>query len=131
MDANPDRAFWIIGAQPDQDSLLDRHGFYSAGLAWKVVPKDEQIPVTQVDRDAERIARSYRPPSLDEVDRRTFEWAILIQYAEAYQRVAAMYASAQRSSEARAWAGRALAVNPDLADARALLARLEQAPARP
>jgi len=70
--------------------------------------------------------RRYRPPSPEEIKRKSFEETILSHYAATPLAVGRESEKARFYGEARKWYERAVAMDPNLSEAREALVRLEK-----
>jgi dolichyl-phosphate-mannose-protein mannosyltransferase len=117
VDANQGRPIDVIWAAPD-DSLKQSYWYYSRGLVLDLLPIAKDVTLNEMTADNERLLDLYRVPALTDLNQKTFEGAILVQYAMAPYRVGEEYEQAGLNDNARAWYERALAINPDLEKAR-------------
>ena len=124
VDANPSRPLWGIGPLVDQEGLGGRYGFYSVGLAWKIVPFDHDVTMEQMGPDTHAPFQKYGPPAAPAVAPKPSGRATLIQYAAAASRLAAAYEQIGQYPEAQAWNQRALSIHPDFPEARSALLRI-------
>jgi hypothetical protein len=121
--ANPGRQFALVGPTVD-DSIRQGYLVYGPGLVGEIHPSGAALPLAQLVDDAERLSRLYSPPTLAEVKPGTFERGILTQYAAGPFRVGSELERAGVRDAARAWYQRALAIDPELSQARDGLARV-------
>jgi 4-amino-4-deoxy-L-arabinose transferase-like glycosyltransferase len=113
VDANQSRPIDVIWAAPD-DSLKQNYWYYSRGLVLDLLPVAKDVALDQMTADNERLLAVYRVPSMSTIQPKTFESAILVQYAMAPYRVGEEYELAALYDEARSWYERALTINPEV-----------------
>ena len=123
VDANPDRPAAVIWAAPD-NSLKTSYWYYSRGVVLQLLPMTTDVSLETMTSDNERLLAGYRIPRLDQIKPRTFERAILVQYAMAPYRVGEDYEIAHLPEGARMWYERALSIDPDLPKASWRLGQL-------
>ena len=124
MQANPGRTFALTGEQIGY-SFGGLYGLYGRGLLLPVIGPNAILDLTSVKADNELLLASYHVPSLDRIDRESFERFILDFYALVPFRLGQQFESAKQFSEARSWYQRALGIQPQLPEAIAGLKRVE------
>ena len=123
VDANPNRTFGVIWSAPD-DSLSSSYWYYSRGLVLKLLPMATDVTLDQMTAENVQLLQAYRLPAMIKIKSKSFERAILYQYAMAPFRVGEEYEHGQVYSGARAWYERALSIDPELGPARWRLTQL-------
>lgn len=116
MQANLGRTFALTGEQREQ-SFGGVYGTYGRGLLLQVVGPEAVLDLNAVRADNEKLLASYRIPTLDSIDRDSFERFIVDWYALVPWRVGYQYEQAKDHDEARKWFQRALAMQPELPEA--------------
>jgi len=116
MQANPGRTFALTGEQQGQ-TFAGVYGTYGRGLLLPVIGPDAELDLNAVKADNEKLMASYRVPSLDSVDRESFERFIVDWYALVPWRLGFQFEQAKNYGEARAWFERSLAIQPELPEA--------------
>jgi 4-amino-4-deoxy-L-arabinose transferase-like glycosyltransferase len=125
VEANRPRPIAVVGSLTDE-SLRGSFWFYQHGLVSMVEPMEKDVKLSEMASDNERLLNSYRVPSPSLIDRKNFERSILIRYASPALRVGQEYEKGHRYNEARIWFERALAIDPELQQAKEALARISQ-----
>lgn len=123
VDANPGRTFGVIWSVPD-NSLKTSYWYYSRGLVLRLLPMTTDVTLDQMTAENQRLLERYRLPSINKIKSKTFERAILFQYAMAPYRVGEEYEHGQVYGGARAWYERALSIDPALGLAKWRLTQL-------
>src|SRR5439155_15707149 len=138
LDANRGRSTTIVGDFVD-DSTKNVYWLYPRGIAFEIRPIAQSATLDELARDNEAALSASHPPTRTEVDRpfRPWERLALTDYASAYYRVGSEYENAannlrasapdaarQGFTAARTWYERALAIEPDFAQAQVALQRL-------
>jgi tetratricopeptide (TPR) repeat protein len=124
MQANLGRSFALTGEQENY-TFGGVYGTYGRGLLLPVIGPDAVLDLGQVTVDNERLLASYHIPSLDRIDRESFERFILDFYALVPWRLGRQYEDAKRYTEARAWYERALAIEPNFPEGINSLKRMQ------
>ena len=123
VNANSGRSFAFVGEAQDDGSLHD-YWFYQRGLVSQVEPGRHTVSLEGMVAENERLLHLYRVPNAAAIKRQSGEVTILATYARAVSQVGDQCALRYRHAEAAAWYRRALAIDPDLPEARAGLAKL-------
>ena len=123
---SPDR-FAIAGGLLD-DSLAATHDLIRRGLVQEPRPRGRPVDASALASLNDRLLASYRVPTVAAVAGRPWEQLILADYAFVAYDVAQVFELQKAYPQAREWYARALAIDPDLVEARAALARLPRAP---
>ncbi len=122
VEANRGRPVSLVGGVPDA-SLVGSYYFRERGLVRDVTPEAGTTPV-RLAAENERLLASYRPPSFSSTRPHSWERAILEDYAYGPYRVGKQFESGGLYGDARRWYERALALDPELREARDALAAL-------
>lgn len=130
IEANPGRPIGIIGTLRD-DSLHQDYWAYPYGLVNLAQPRSKKGMLSQMVSDNEELMKRYRPPQPDRINAKSFESDILTLYAQPAWRIGTQYEGGGWKDEARTWYQRALAINPNLSQARQALARVSQTDSLP
>lgn len=123
VEANQGRPIAYLGDFPDE-SLKEGYWAYGYGLVQLIEPLAKDIDLDQMVADNNRLMASYRPPSVSSVKPGTWERSIVTAYARPAGRVALEFLQAQLYPGARQWFERALAIDPDLVEAKEALSKL-------
>jgi hypothetical protein len=124
MRANPGRTFALTGEQINY-TFGGVYGIYGRGLVLPVIGPEAVLDLEAVKADNEKLLSSYRVPSLERIDRDSFERFIVDFYALVPYRMGTQYEGAKQYAEARKWFQRALGIQPELPEAIAGLKRIE------
>jgi dolichyl-phosphate-mannose-protein mannosyltransferase len=122
--ANPKRLILLTGEEADQ-SIQPQYGVFARGLTLPIVEGSTTLDLIALAQENEKLLASYRVPSLDAIDRASFERFIVTWYALVPYRIGARFEEVKHYDEARTWYGRALVIDPDLADASTALRRIQ------
>jgi len=137
VDANRSRSITIVGELPDD--ARSAYWLYPRAIVAEIRPLAQTASLEELSRDADAALRGAHPPAFTEVDRpfRPWERLVLNDYATAYYRVGSEYENAANNlktsapdearrgfATARTWYERALAIEPDFAQAQVALQRL-------
>jgi len=137
VDANRSRSITIVGELPDD--AKSAYWLYPRGIVSEIRPLAQTASLADLSRDADAALGGSHPPAFVDVDRpfRPWERLVLNDYAIAYYRVGSEYENAannlrasapdqarQGFAAARTWYERALAIEPDFAQAQVALQRL-------
>jgi hypothetical protein len=123
VEANPSRPFELVG--PPTDSSLDvSHWVYRRGLVSEIEPMARDIDIGEAARENDRLMGMYRPPRASKIRRNTFEISYLTQYVGAATAMGDQFATKSLDAQAESWYKRALAIDPEAADAQAALSRI-------
>jgi hypothetical protein len=106
------------------DSTASAYWTYQHGLVQRLRPLTETVDLTSFVDDNRALLSSYRPPDPAFAATRPWEHLVVLDYGLVAYRVGGEYELAKQNAEARAWYERALAIAPDLAEAKSGLARL-------
>ena len=115
--------FEVAGSLLD-DSLQQAYAFVRRGLLLDIRPKSAPVDLDAVASLNDQQLRSYRIPRPDAVAGRNWDRVTLADYAFVAYDVAQAYEARGAAAQARVWYTRALAIDPDLSEAKAALARL-------
>jgi hypothetical protein len=124
MQANPGRQFLLTGEQGSQ-TFAGVYGVYGRGLLLPVIGPDAVLDLSAVRQENEKLLASYHSPSLERIDRDSFERFIVDWYALVPFRMGSQYEQANQFAEARTWYQRALGIQPDLPEAIAGMKRIQ------
>jgi hypothetical protein len=113
-----------LKAEPLDDSTAGTYWTYQHGLVRQLRPLTETVDLGSFVDDNRALLAMYRPPDPAFTATRPWEHLVQLDYGLAAYGVGREYEIAKQTTEARAWYERALAIAPDLADAKAALARL-------
>ena len=126
IEANKERRIFMMGPAPDGDqSLKGGYQFIPHGLVDLIKPRGNDLDLNQVANDNEQLLSRYQPPAPDAIKSKSFENNILSDYAEPALRIGKGYERRGLKQEARSWYQRAMAIHPDLPEAREALERLK------
>lgn len=123
VEPNGASRFDVVGDLPD-DSLRQELGYYRRGLVEELRPVGEVIDREDVAKVNDDLLRSYRIPVVPNEGRRRWERLIRVDYAVAAYDVGSVYELAKEFTKAREWYERAVAIDPELVEARAGLSRI-------
>lgn len=123
VEPNGPERFEIFGGVLD-DSLSATEIFVRRGLLYELRPKTTTVDVDALAALNDSLLRTYHIPALAEVASRTWDRAILGDYGLVAFDIAQDFEFFKRYPQARDWYGRALAIDPDLTEARSALAGL-------
>jgi tetratricopeptide (TPR) repeat protein len=126
VEANKGRPFAVVGSLTD-DSLRGSYWFYQRGVVSIVQPMEKDVKLGEMASENDRLMKSYRIPSPDLINNKTFERGILVRYASPALRVAQEYEKGRLYDEAMTWFERAVAIDPGLQQAKDGLDRVRQA----
>lgn len=115
--------FEVAGSLLD-DSLQQAYAFVRRGLLLDIRPKSAPVDLDAVASLNDQELRSYRIPRAEAVAGRNWDRVTLADYAFVAYDVAQAYEARGVAAQARVWYTRALAIDPDLSEAKAALARL-------
>jgi hypothetical protein len=125
IEANKGRTIVSVGNVPKNDkSLAGSYRFYPHGLVNVIEPKSRDVSLQEIVSDNEQLLNRYRLPSPRGIKVKSFESEILSLYAQPALRIGNEYERVNLRQEARTWYQRAIALDPDLPQARAALARV-------
>lgn len=122
VDANGFDRFDIMGSLID-DSLAQPYALYRRGLVEELRQKPATVDLESFVALNDKALRGYRITTPD-VPPRPWDRLILTDYALAASDIGDVLQRSKRNADARAWYERALAMYPDLAEAKAGLATL-------
>jgi hypothetical protein len=125
--SNPDKKMVLTGELDDQ-TLGNTLGIYPRGLTLPIVSAKEDLNLATLAKQTEALMATYRTPSLDTIDRDSFERFILQWYAFVPYRLGVQFEAAKQPKEARTWYDRALVIDPQLQPAIIALRRLSAGP---
>lgn len=123
--ANESRTIAIVGTTGNDQSLSADYFPYQHGLLILVQPKSRDLPFDELINQNEQLLNRVHPPRAGVVRANTFEADILNVYAYPPFSIGGMCERLGLKTEARTWYERASAINPNFAQARQALARLE------
>jgi tetratricopeptide (TPR) repeat protein len=124
MQANLGRQFLLTGEQGSQ-TFAGAYGVYGRGLLLPVIGPDAVLDLSAVRAENEKLWSSYHVPSLDRIDRDSFERFIVDWYALVPFRMGSQYEQANQFAEARTWYQKALSIQPELPEAIAGMKRIQ------
>jgi len=113
-----------VKAELLDDSTAAAYWMYRHGLVQQLRPLTETVDLASFGEDNRALVATYRPPDAAFAASRPWEHLVLLDYALVAYGVGREYEVAKQTGDARAWYERALAIAPDLADAKNGLARL-------
>jgi hypothetical protein len=90
FDANPTRAFAVVGA-PLDSSFVKSYWMYQYGLVNAILPMATDVFLEQNEADFARLMATYRVPDPDKAKMATYERRIVRAYAQPYMRLAEQY----------------------------------------
>ncbi len=122
VDANRERPISLVGVVLD-NSLLGSYYYFNRGLVRDITPEMGTSPDRLVAEN-ERLLSLYRPPAFGATRPRSWERGILEDYAYGPYRVGKQFEDGRIYTEARRWYERALALDPELGEARDALSAL-------
>lgn len=125
VEQNDVQRFDIMGTLID-DSLGGTYGLYRRGLVEELRPRLFEVDLTAFAAQNDAALKSYRISDPASVAERPWERLILGDYGLVAYDVAGVFARSKRYAEARDWYARAIAIDPDLVEARAALKGLPQ-----
>ena len=114
----------FLKAELLDDSTADTLWVYHHGLVAQLRPLTETADLKAFADDNAALLASYRPPDPASVATRPWEHLVLLDYGFVAYNVGHEYELAKQTADARLWYQRAIAIAPDLADAKNGLARL-------
>jgi tetratricopeptide (TPR) repeat protein len=120
VEPNRVERFDIIGQLLD-DSLVSTYGLYRRGLVEQLRPRETVVDLNALSAENDAALRSYHIPPFASVASRPWERLILGDYGLLAYDVGQIYERSKRNAEAREWYTRALAIDPDLVQARSAL----------
>jgi hypothetical protein len=126
VEANRGRPVAMVG-DPTDKSLQGSYWYYKRGLVALVKPLAEDVKLSEMVADNQRMLGRYRPPPPQAIKSKSFERGILTRYASAPFRLGEEFEKGRLYSEARVWYERALALDPNLSAAREAAARVARA----
>lgn len=113
-----------VKAELLDDSTASTLWVYHHGLVGLLRPLTEAADLKLFVADNAALLAAYRPPPPSHAADRPWEHLVLLDYGFVAYNVGHEYELAKQGTEARAWYERALAIAPDLAEAKTGLARL-------
>ena len=123
VEPNGAERFDIIGTLLD-DSLASTYGLYRRGLVEQLRPRETVVDLAALSAENDAALRSYRIPAFEAVADRPWERLVLGDYGLVAYDVGRIYERSKRNADARVWYARALAIDPDLVEARSALQAL-------
>lgn len=128
IDANPERAFALIGMIPNNDnSLSESYRFRTHGLVSVIEPSGKNdMTVDELAADNGRLLARYKPPSRERINSKSFETEFLSLYALPPAQIGGSLEKVGRTAEARSWYQRAFELDPNLPQLREALARVSR-----
>jgi tetratricopeptide (TPR) repeat protein len=120
VETNGVERFDIIGQLLD-DSLASTYGLYRQGLVEQLRPRESVVDLTALSAVTDAALRSYHIPPFAAVASRPWERLILGDYGLVAYDVGHIFERSKRYADAREWYTRALAIDPDLVEARSAL----------
>src|SRR4029077_3259743 len=125
IDANQGHPIAVVG-KPLDESTEGSYWFYRYGVVDLVEPMAKDLTLPQMINDNEEMLGRYRPPSPDEIKKKSFEETILSHYTATLLAVGRESEKARFYLEAKKWYERAVSMDPNLSEAREALVRLEK-----
>jgi Protein of unknown function (DUF2723) len=125
IDANQGHPIAVVG-KPLDESTEGSYWFYRYGVIDLVEPMAKDLTLPQMINDNEELLGRYRPPSPEEIKKKSFEETILSHYTATLLAVGRESEKARFYPEAKKWYERAVSMDPNLSDAREALVRLEK-----
>jgi hypothetical protein len=123
VEANGVDRFDLVGP-PIDDSLTAKYRIVPRGLVQEIRPAETGTDLDAIAARNDVALRAYRIPSAAVVVGRPWDHLALTDYAYVAFDVGRLFERAKRYPEARQWYQRALAIDPDHPEARAVLAAL-------
>jgi Protein of unknown function (DUF2723) len=123
-EANRSRPIAFIGPALD-DSVNGSYAGVTRGLVAKLEPASEPVYLDVFVRDNEQLMSHYRVPAAASIKAGTFETGILRRYAIPALVVGNQLERARDIAAAKQWYERAIAIDPNFADARDALGRVK------
>jgi 4-amino-4-deoxy-L-arabinose transferase-like glycosyltransferase len=125
IDANQGHPIAVVG-KPLDESTEGSYWFYRYGVVDLVEPMAKDLTLPQMINDNEELLGRYRPPSPEEIKKKSFEETILSHYTATLLAVGRESEKARFYLEAKKWYERAVSMDPNLSEAREALVRLEK-----
>jgi hypothetical protein len=123
VEPNGRERFDIAGGLLD-DSLARTYGMYRRGLVEELRPLGEPLTAEALAAVNEELLRTYRIPNRSAIAGKPWDVLVLADYAFIAYDVAQAFERQRAYPPAREWYERALAIDPDLVEARTALAKL-------
>ena len=125
VEANPGRTTQLAGTLGDDHSLDADYWPYQQALLTIITPRSQDVSLDRLLAENEDLFARCHPPAPGTARMNTFEADIISIYTFPDLRIGDLCRQAKMQKEARTWYERALAINPQLSQARDALARLE------
>jgi tetratricopeptide (TPR) repeat protein len=123
VEANGTDRFGLVGP-PIDDSLSSGYRLYPRGLVQELRPSELTADSDAIATQNDAALRAYRIPNAATLPARPWDRLVLSDYAYVAFDVGRLYDHAKQLRQARQWYQRALAIDPDLSEARSALAAL-------
>ena len=125
VEANPGRTIQLAGTLGNDHSLDADYWPYQQALLTIIMPRSQDVSLKRLLAENEDLFARCHPPARGTARMNTFEADIVSIYTFPDLRIGDLCRQANMQKEARTWYERALAINPQLSQARDALARLE------
>jgi hypothetical protein len=123
VEPNGRERFDVAGGLND-DSLARTYGMYRRGLIEELRPLGEPVSADAIAAVNDELLRSYRVPAVAAIAGKPWDRLVLLDYGFIAYDVAQAFERQRAYPQAREWYLRALAIDPDLVEARTALAKL-------
>lgn len=123
VESNGIDRFDLVGP-PIDDSLTSAYRLEPRGLVQQLRPSAATLDIDAIATQDDAALRAYRIPDAARLPARPWDRLVLSDYAYVAVDVGRLYERVKRYPDARQWYQRALAIDPDLSEARSALAAL-------
>ncbi len=111
-EANKDRPFDYVGPVGDDGSMKDKYYVYRNGLTFNILAEDVDKSPDQLAADNTAKMATYHVPNYKDVNPRSFEHSIVIDYAAIPYSVGDQYHQLKMDDQALIWYQKALVIQP-------------------